>query len=180
VRTTLSRYADVAPAEWRFTAGEHGRPEIAPRAGIPPLRFNLAHTDGLIAMALTLHDDVGIDVEVRRHRSTWLDVARRFFAAAEVAALDALPADEQSEAFLDYWTLKEAYVKATGLGLHAPLQRFWFRRGTVPAIVFDVGFAEDPSAWQFARLHLGPDHVAALAVRRWHPPRVTCFMWSGQ
>lgn len=176
VRTTLSRYAEVAPADWRFTASEHGRPEIAPRPDVPPLRFSLAHTEGLVALAVTLHCEVGIDVEPRSRRPSVHEIARRFFSRPEAAALEALPTDQQADAFLEYWTLKEAYVKATGLGLRAPLDRFSFARTSPPTITFAAGLDDDPSAWQFARLDLGPDHAAALAVRRPDPPRVTYFM----
>lgn len=145
-----------------------------------PLRFNLAHTQGLVAMAVTLHHDVGIDVEPRTDRVSVLDVARRFFSPQEVAALEGLPIGQRAEAFLDYWTLKEAYVKATGLGLRAPLRRFWFTRTSPPVIRFDAGVDDDAMTWQFARLDLGPNHLAALAVRRSQPPRITCFQWSGE
>ena len=64
VRTTLSRYAAVAPADWRFIANVHGRPEILDRPeGVPDLRFNISHTDGLIACAVTIGREVGVDVE---------------------------------------------------------------------------------------------------------------------
>jgi 4'-phosphopantetheinyl transferase len=176
VRTTLSRYADVAPADWQFAAAAHGRPEIVPRPGVPPLRFSLAHTEGLVAVAVTLRSDVGIDVEPRSRRARVRDIAQRFFSPVEAAALEALPPDRQAAAFLDYWTLKEAYVKATGLGLRAPLRRFSFTRTSPPTIAFDADIADDPSAWQFVRLDLGAEHVAALAVRQPVPPRIAYFM----
>jgi len=143
---------------------------------VPPLRFSLAHTEGLVALAVTLRSAVGIDVEPRSRRVTVHEIARRFFSPSEAAALDALPPEQQPDAFLDYWTLKEAYVKATGLGLHAPLERFSFARTSPPVIVFAPGIDDEPSAWQFARLDLGADHVAALAVRRPDPPRIAYFM----
>ena len=80
VRTMLSRYAGVAPAEWAFIANVHGRPEILDRPrGVPDLRFNLSHTEGLIACAVTIGREVGVDVEHIQRRLTQ-DVAGRFFA----------------------------------------------------------------------------------------------------
>ena len=54
-RRMLSRYAPVAPADWQFITNAHGRPEISVRpAGTPDLRFNISHTTGLIACAVTI------------------------------------------------------------------------------------------------------------------------------
>jgi 4'-phosphopantetheinyl transferase len=102
VRTMLSRYAAVAPAEWAFITNVHGRPEILDRPrGVPDLRFNLSHTDGLIACAVTIGREVGIDVEhIQRHLTH--DIAGRFFAPREVNDLKALPETEQPRAFFDY------------------------------------------------------------------------------
>ena len=105
----------------------HGRPEILDRpAGVPDLRFNLSHTDGLIACAVTIGREVGVDVEHVGRRLTH-DIAGRFFAPREVADLKSLPVAEQPRVFFDYWTLKEAYIKARGFGLALPLGDFAFR-----------------------------------------------------
>ena len=60
--------------------------------------------------------EVGIDVE-NIGRSINLDLARRFFAPAEVAFLEQMPENQRQATFFLFWTLKEAYVKARGVGL---------------------------------------------------------------
>lgn len=168
VRTTLSRYASVAPADWRFIANVHGRPEILDRpAGVPDLRFNLSHTDGLIACAVTIGREVGVDVEhVGRHLMH--DVAGRHFAPKEVTDLRSLPESEQDRVFFDYWTLKEAYIKARGFGLALPLGDFAFKLNPphAPAISFEPALEDDPATWQFLQDWPTPTHRLALAVRR--------------
>lgn len=180
VRVALSRYAACAPPAWRFTAGAHGRPEIAPGTCERPLRFNLSHTRGLVAVAIALERDVGLDVEHMYPRSFDLAVARHFFAPPEVAALEALPAEAQRDRFFAYWTLKEAYIKARGLGLAMPLDRFAFdldrpddRGGDSPDnIVLSVdrglgpGLDDDGSAWWFHQRVLTPEHRLAVALQR--------------
>lgn len=168
VRTMLSRYAGVAPAEWAFIANVHGRPEIVDRpSGVPDLRFNLSHTDGLIACAVTIGREVGVDVEHIQRRLTH-DVAGRFFAPSEVNTLKTLPEDEQARAFFDYWTLKEAYIKARGFGLALPLADFAFTLAppAPPQIAFEPALEDDPDTWQFAQDWPTPVHRLALAVRR--------------
>lgn len=168
VRTTLSRYAPVAPADWHFIANAHGRPEIVDRpAGVPDLRFNLSHTDGLIACAVTIGREVGIDVEHVGRRLTQ-DVAARFFAPAEVAHLQSLPADQQEREFFDYWTMKEAYIKARGFGLALPLGdfAFHFAPDQPPTITIEPSLQDDPATWQFQQDWPTPIHRQGLAIRR--------------
>ena len=168
VRTMLSRYAAVRAADWRFVENVHGRPEILDRPrGVPDLRFNISHTDGLIACAVTIGREVGVDVEHIGRRLTH-DVAGRFFAPQEVKDLAILPEDEQQKAFFDYWTLKEAYIKARGFGLALPLADFAFTLAppSQPRIAFEPALDDDPETWQFAQAWPTPHHRLALAVRR--------------
>lgn len=168
VRTMLSRYAPIAPADWKFIANVHGRPEILDRpAGVPDLRFNISHTDGLIACAVTIGREVGVDVEHVGRRLEH-DIAARFFAPAEVTDLHSLPDDEQRRVFFDYWTLKEAYIKARGFGLALPLGDFAFklRPPDPPAIAFEPSLEDDPATWQFLQHWPTPQHRLALAIRR--------------
>lgn len=168
VRTMLSRYASVPPAGWSFIANVHGRPEILDRPkGVPDLRFNLSHTEGLIACAVTIGREVGVDVEHIGRRLTH-DVAGRFFAPREVNDLTALPEDEQHKVFFDYWTLKEAYIKARGFGLALPLADFAFTLSppSPPQISFEPSLEDDPATWQFFQDWPTPQHRLGLAVRR--------------
>lgn len=168
VRTTLSRYADVSPASWRFIANEYGRPDVLDRPpGVADLRFNLSHTDGLIACAVTVGREVGIDVENITRKVTH-DIPGRFFAPREVADLRALPEAEQQKVFFDFWTLKEAYIKARGMGLALPLADFAFRLRppAPPTIAFEPTLDDDPATWQFFQSRPTPEHRLGLAVRR--------------
>jgi 4'-phosphopantetheinyl transferase len=168
VRTMLSRYAPVNPADWRFIANAHGRPEILDRPeGVPDLRFNLSHTEGLIACAVTVGREVGVDVE-HIGRRLLHDVPGRFFAAREVVDLKSLPAADQPRVFFDYWTLKEAYIKARGFGLALPLGDFAFRLAPPDPveITFEPSLKDDPATWQFVQAWPTPQHRLGLAVRR--------------
>src|SRR4051794_30170715 len=49
VRLVLSQYENVKPEDWRFSAGEFGKPEIATPLSNGPLWFNLSHTDDFVA-----------------------------------------------------------------------------------------------------------------------------------
>jgi 4'-phosphopantetheinyl transferase len=175
VRTTLSAYRpDVDPRAWQFIANPFGRPEIAAPTTVPRLCFNVSHTDGLIVCLVAVEREIGVDVEdtARAHLGT-VEIADRFFSPAEVAELRSLPAWAQPDRFFDYWTLKEAYIKARGLGLHLPLDQFSFHLGAgarepAPPIRISFGpeIADDPASWQFGLLDLTPRHRLATAIRR--------------
>ncbi|MBI2567409.1 MAG: 4'-phosphopantetheinyl transferase superfamily protein [Candidatus Schekmanbacteria bacterium] len=167
VRTTLSRYSHVEPERWEFSTNAHGRPEIAVPCQSPPLRFNLSHTDGLIACAVALAVDVGVDVEDATRSTAVAAIARRSFSPAEVNALEALPGARQTDRFFSLWTLKEAYIKARGLGLALPLDAFTMLvdRGDAPSIQFSAAIADDPGAWGFHASAPTARHRLAVAVR---------------
>ena len=136
VRCVLSHYADLHPAEWVFESGRHGKPEIS---NSPlPLRFNLSHTEEMIVCAVILHKDIGCDIESRSRITDLKSIARRYFSDREVRTLLALPTTQQQARFFEYWTLKEAYVKATGQGLSVPLDAFSFNIGRSEVIKYNV------------------------------------------
>jgi 4'-phosphopantetheinyl transferase len=167
LRMTLSRHATVSPEQWRFRALDQGRPEIAEPNTVPRLRFNLSHTAQLVACVVTAERDVGIDVECVRDGRFVERVANRCFSRLEREALSLVPRRNRAEVFFDYWTLKESYVKARGLGLAAPLDEFSFHlsHGAPPAISFgDVH--DDAASWQFALHTPAPNCRLAVAVRR--------------
>ena len=168
VRCQLSQYGPVAPAQWRFVTNAHQCPFVDPeQAGEPPLYFNLSHADGLVALAVRRGHRVGVDVE-RISRPVLDDLPERHFAPDEVRDLRRLPAADQARAFFDYWTLKEAYIKARGLGLALPLDQFAFTLHPTapPTVRFAPGFDDDVRRWQFWQAWATPDHRLALAVER--------------
>jgi len=168
-RTCLSRYTQVPPEAWAFEVNRWGRPEIADPADARWLRFNLSNTQGMVACAVARGLDVGVDVEYVERRTTPLEIADRFFSSHEVAALHRLEGEHaQRERFFDYWTLKESYIKARGMGLAIPLGDFSFHLDDDPQTVrisFAPTLEDDPSSWTFWRARPTPLHRIAAAVR---------------
>lgn len=168
-RTTLSRYARVRPEEWRFLHNAHGRPEISEPSLGGRLRFNLSATRGLFACAVTSELDAGIDVEdagaaIRDYGA----LADRFFSPLEARALAGLDPARRRARFLEYWTLKESYIKARGRGLSIPLDGFSFHLDEGPRIrvSFVAPFDDEASRWQFSLMRPTSRHLLALGVRR--------------
>ncbi|WP_206453606.1 4'-phosphopantetheinyl transferase family protein [Aurantimonas marina] len=164
VRTTLSRYRPVAPESWCFTANRYGRPEIS-GGDDDGLTFNLSHTRGVAALAVARHCDLGVDVETVSRDSAVRDLAGRYFAPAEASYVRAAEGPAIRERFFAFWTLKEAYIKARGMGLALPLDGFCFDlTGEAPTIGFAPSCPDDPVRWTFLRRLISAEHRLALAV----------------
>ena len=168
VRTTLSRYGGVPAERWRFHRNDHGRPEIA--SPVSTLRFNLSHTRGLVICLVSRERAVGVDVEPRDREGRWLELAGRFFSVREAEALHRIAESERPQRFLEYWTLKESYIKARGLGLAIPLRDFSFDLPTTTPddvrIRIDGALNDQAARWQFGLYSLGKHHLVATAVER--------------
>jgi 4'-phosphopantetheinyl transferase len=168
VRTLLSGYGRIRPEECTFVTNRYGKPSLVCHGSTPEgLEFNVSHTNGLVAVAITIGRQVGIDVE-ELTRIPLDPKLHRFFAHAEAKALEALPQAEQTSQFLAYWTLKEAYLKACGTGLSVPLDSFaiHLEMNKPPTIEFSPTALDDASSWQFAQFDPTPRHRIALAIRR--------------
>ncbi|MEW6438290.1 MAG: 4'-phosphopantetheinyl transferase superfamily protein [Pseudomonadota bacterium] len=99
------------PSALRFGRHSSGKPYLLDA----PLYFNLSHSRGLVAVAVSLHGEVGMDIEVHGCEASAQLIARRTMTAPEQAAIAA--ASNPLQSFYERWTIKEALVKATGHGL---------------------------------------------------------------
>ena len=168
LRSLLSSYVGLAPEAWRFEANPWGRPRIANPGTPSGLFFNLSHKPGFVTCLVGPGRDLGVDVEdLSANRAHLFQIAERFFSPSEAAALRALPAERQTQRFYELWTLKEAYIKARGVGLSLGLSSFSFSvEGDRAQVRFDPGFDDDPGAWDFRLFRLCSPHLISTAVRR--------------
>jgi 4'-phosphopantetheinyl transferase len=167
VRTVLSRYAAVSPGDWRFVADTSGKPRIAAPNVSPALHFNLANTPGIVTCAVSVaHDLIGIDVERIDRTTDFVNLADRYFAPSESREIRAVTPANRPSRFFTYWTLKESYVKARGVGLSFPLDRFSF---VVDDNAVRISFHSDAddvaSAWAFASLYVPPTYLMGVAAK---------------
>lgn len=165
LRTILSGYQTAAFAAWQFQEDVHGKPSLVPKPGLAPLCFNLSHTDGLVACAVTLERLVGVDVEHHGRLDLGMALARSYFAPAEVAHLDMLSPEQQQRTLFALWTLKESYLKARGLGLSLPLDACTFTLDS-HRIALASSLEDEPRQWQFACHYPTSRHILSVAVQR--------------
>lgn len=180
VRTVLSRYVAVTPATWQFLENAYGKPGIdhwldADQLGAPgsgpcsdscfsaPLSFNVSHTQGLILLGVTRDRALGVDLEHLHQGAAPLAMVPRIFAAAESSALQALPADQRQQRFFQYWTLKEAYLKARGEGLTLAMDGFSFDF-TAPERMRFLIDGQVAKHWRFWQLQAIDDYLVAVCA----------------
>lgn len=85
------------------------------------LVFDLSHTQSRVVLGVTKGRGLRADVENFRARRAPFDIADHYFAPSAVAALTAVPPSQLQYRFFEYWTFKEAYIRARGMGLSLPL-----------------------------------------------------------
>jgi 4'-phosphopantetheinyl transferase len=167
VRFLLSETTGLPTRRWRYVAGEFGKPALAAEFSKWNLHFNISHTRGLVVCAIA-RQEIGVDVE-RSDRTVDLSIARHYFAPEEVRILNSASPDQEGTIFFRFWSLKEAFIKATGEGLNRPLDSFSFALEPV-SIAFhpernDRPGRDDPAEWRFWEWQPANSCVAALAVR---------------
>jgi 4'-phosphopantetheinyl transferase len=158
LREILGEYLQEAPEQLQFCYGDRGKPALANPTN-SPVRFNLAHSQGMALCAVTCDLEVGVDLEQIRPMPKAEKLAMRYFSASEVAALQTLSPDERLLAFFQCWTCKEAYVKAIGTGLAHSLQQIeiCWSEGIVKLV-------SNPNNWTLHCFTPASDFVAALVV----------------
>lgn len=170
VRTTLGAMIGAAPESLEFEIGEHGKPELKQTA-LGDVRFNLSHTRGLVACGVTRTDDIGIDVEQIERKLEIDTLAGSVLSEDEQASLVPLVGSARRERFFRHWTLKEAYVKATGRGITLPLRSLHVELAPAraPQLVFRPPIEDDARAFWLASEALHGSHVLGVVIRSSSP-----------
>ncbi len=164
-RHVLARRIGCAEARIELSVDPHGRPALAAGGN---LDFNLSHSGSLVVLALGT-TRVGVDVESTNRTNDWRSIARRFFSAAEVAAIETYPEAGQRAVFFRVWVRKEAFVKALGTGIATGLTRFDVSAGPEPALTGARIDGIDVAEWSIRDFVPGPGYVGAVAARTARP-----------
>jgi len=173
IRRWLAEATSIPASDWRFSEGERGRPEIA--GPDTQWSFNLSHSGGLVACALAralapvvppgADAGIGVDLEDLDRRPLSPDLIHRFCAPSEVVDIERQPEALRAQRFLTYWTLKEAYLKARGLGIAVHLADLDFSlEGPHPAIRFRESLAGTASDWAFELFQPTPRYLLSVAA----------------
>jgi 4'-phosphopantetheinyl transferase len=135
--------------------------------GASPVTFNLSHTLHLAVCAVgPARSQLGVDIErLPENLETALALAKRFFSPQEIDTLRKLGRSEAARLFTTLWTLREAYLKARGIGLGVALDQICFHVGPAGTVHAELGGIGDEAAqWSFRLFSAGQTHVMAVAL----------------
>ena len=164
LRTLIAAYTGTRPERVRFRYGDRGKPYVAEPAG--DLELNLSNSDEMALVGFVRGAEIGMDIEFLKPMPDCEQIAERFFSASERDVLRALPAEKKEEAFFNCWTRKEAYLKAVGTGLAAPLDSFdvTLAPGEPPRMLTLEGDAGRAARWSFQHFRPAEQYIGALAI----------------
>lgn len=162
VRRALSQHHPLAPGAWRFQRNRYGKPSPDPECG---LQFNLSNSRDLVVCLIAQRAEVGVDVEPYERAEQIAALASEVLSPLELAQFEVLRGDESLDRALSLWTLKEAYIKARGMGLSLPLKQFSFVFGGAGGIRLEL----DPSSpkqpgrfWRFCQAEHAGHRIAMM------------------
>lgn len=190
LRRVLSGYASVEPADWRFETGRDGKPALCRHRhpGLQPLRFNLSHCPGLVAVVVARGREVGVDVEHVDGLQDPAELAPTILTPLEWPLWEQTePADLARRQFLlERWTLKEAALKAMGFGL-GRIEPHRFGVVQVSASEWQVlpfeGHPQPHEHWAVCTAPVDPPHRLAIACARFRgepAPTVLVNHWAAE
>lgn len=113
-----------------FSLGNNGKPYLKDGG----IYFSISHSDNWAVCAVS---DCELGCDIEKIRPVDLKLSRRFTAKERDDIMSANP-DEQLGLFFRCWTLKESFMKATGLGLSLPLNEFQIVMGDEISVIQSV------------------------------------------
>lgn len=124
-RLSLAQALRMAPAHVPLGRDAQGRPVLAGLEAVT----SLSHADGHVAVAVTLHGPIGVDIEPVHRVGTMADIAERICHGDERTSVAGRRDAGRGAALLDLWVRKEAFLKAAGVGLAREMDTFALPEG---------------------------------------------------
>lgn len=179
LRLLLSSYLNKRPEALSLIYGIQGKPNLAANPQSPSLHFNLSHAGNKVLLVFSKDSELGVDLEKVADSSKnksplpWSKLAKRYFAAEEIRFLKSFAPKDQERAACRLWTLKEAYLKAQGLGLAGELKNFaiGFKKNSSNSICQEAWLSKSFKSsqktnvpWTLKSFEPTPGYVASWAI----------------
>ncbi len=148
LRTLLNRCREDKSAPLAFVYSPAGKPSLPDATNREGLQFNLAHSGDAFLLGITHGRRVGVDIERIDVTADCSKLADRFFSPTEQSNWNRLAVSEKNTAWFRRWTLKEAYLKAVGVGLAQPLDTVEVSISDPPRFLRIRGDATEAARWQ--------------------------------
>ena len=162
LRAVLASYISARPEDLIFNYGPKGKPYLENHADV---HFNLGHSADRAVYAVA-GNELGVDIELIKQVKDWQKISERFFSLRESDELRRLDPNRQMAGLFACWTRKEAYIKATGKGLAAGLNKFSISADPSHSEgAVDIDEGGQSSHWYFKDLRVGDQYAGAVVTQ---------------
>ncbi len=164
LRIVLADAVNTAPEQLRIHKAEYGKPYLA---DYPELAFNLSHTANKMVIAMAYNCELGVDIEQCKPRKNLVALVDKCFSEEEKSHWQQLPKSQQVQAFYQFWTRKEAFVKATGRGIALGLKHCVVNPKNLNEFLTIPKEYGKASEWLIQPIDFGETICSALVSRCW-------------
>lgn len=180
LRELLANYLQITANKIEFRYSDRGKPDLVTSLD-RSLQFNLSHSQNYALYAFTYNRRIGVDLEYLRSIEDAAKIAKRFFSPTESELINSLTADKQKRVFLQLWTAKEAYLKATGVGLAGSLNEIEIAITPESAVnlLSIQGDVRTAANWSMTSFIPITDYIGTLAIETSHiQQEIEFFAWN--
>lgn len=157
VKKISSSYLGKEIKEIQIERGRFGKPYLYCSGNHLSINYNLSHSGEIVMLAFGRNVQVGVDVQVIKQIQEYQRLAENYFSPEEAAVVIQ---QNNIESFFEYWTAKEAYVKAIGCGFCKDFDSFSVKIGGTSSERFGG------QIWQICQITVDKCHKACLVYGR--------------
>lgn len=177
MRQILALYLNEKPQQLSFDYNKQGKPGLTHKSLI---EFNLSHSGELALLAVGQGTSLGVDLEFFSDRP-YDDMGKNLFSPAERTELANQSPRTKPLVFFHIWSQKEAFIKASGLGLSYPTEQFtvpilsssdveiydslhkvfWKIRPFMPEIACSAALCYNPAVTTLRKITVKPEQILA-------------------
>lgn len=161
LRELLAQLLMLSPEKLNIKKTGFGKPFLADH---PDLVFNLSHSGSAFLIAVAFDCRLGVDLEYFKNRVDFSGLVNHCFAEEEITYWNRLPEIRKKSEFYNFWTRKEAFVKAVGRGLALGLKQCVVNPENPAEFLRIPPDCGSVSIWRVLGLDLGEDVFSALVV----------------
>ena len=153
LRFLLCKKIPAINSDIHIEYARYGKPYIN---GNNKIEFSISHSGNWVVVAIS-NITVGVDIEEIKHKDSL--VIERFFSSNEKDDIyeNIKTSDEK---YYKLWTLKESYMKFTGLGLQVPIEQCVFQKKNKEYVL------ADNKQLQFSSFYVSSGYIVSVCTCR--------------
>lgn len=170
LRLLLGMYLGTGFYDQTFHVNTFGKPSLKNTPDQDAIHFNLSHSDNACVFVFRQDGDIGVDVEKIKDLPDMDGIVERFFSPLEKEKLLSLTENTRKKSFFQYWTRKEALLKAMGRGLSFPLDQLDVEAGDkseTPALIKTNNY-KDTTDWTILDIDTFDGFASTVAIDGHH------------